>query len=188
MRLHSVYLDTPDLTLTRYGAMLRLRRQAGHWEATFRPMARPGGVADEADAITIPLPRAPQAPFTVPEDSLRVHLAALAAGRTLNPILILDVRRRCFDVLAPVPREGEEPIARLRLDRVRVSAPDGQQPPAPAQAVYDELNHRRARRRATRHHASCPAAPRRLRPARGRNFERGARPGAHRSRRAARHS
>lgn len=139
MRLHSVYLDTADLTLTRYGAMLRLRRQAGHWEATFTPMVRPGGGADDRHAITVPLPRAPQAPFIVPPDSLRVHLAALAAGRALNPILILDVRRRCFDVLAPLAPEGEQPIAQLRLDHVRVSAPDGRQPPAPAPAVYDEL-------------------------------------------------
>ena len=126
-RLHTVYLDTTDLTLARHGVALRVRRHAGHWEATAKWAGTVRGDVHERPELTVPLPRAPRAPFSPPAGPLAMHLAALIAGRPLAPILISDITRRRLDVLAPPTAAQTEPLAELALDRVRLRGPASRQ-------------------------------------------------------------
>ena len=122
-RLHSVYLDTDNLALAHHGVALRVRRQAGHWEATVKWAGTVSGDVHERPELTLPLPRAPRTPFIPPPGPLAIHLAALLAGRPVNPILISDTTRRRLDLL-PAPGAAQtEPIAELALDRVRLRGP-----------------------------------------------------------------
>jgi hypothetical protein len=47
-RLHSVYLDTRDMTLARHGVALRLRRHGRRWEATAKWSGRVRGTGSPA--------------------------------------------------------------------------------------------------------------------------------------------
>jgi triphosphatase len=125
VRLHSVYLDTADLTLAYHGVALRARRQAGQWEATAKWMGRVRGDVHERPELTVPLARAPRTRFVPPAGPLALHLAALVAGRPLAPILISDVTRRRLDVLpaATATATQTDRIAELALDRVRLRGP-----------------------------------------------------------------
>jgi triphosphatase len=138
VRLHSLYLDTADLTLARHGVALRVRRQAGRWEATAKWAGRVDAAVHERPELTVPLDRAPQMPFLLPEGPLRMHLRALAAGRPLTPILISDIYRRRFDVLPPAAPDGAQPLAELALDRVRLRAPQTD-PDQERETVYLEV-------------------------------------------------
>ena len=123
VRLHSVYLDTSTLTLARHGVSLRVRRQAGHWEATAKWAGSVRGDVHERPELTVPVPRAPRTPFTPPPGPLAIHLAALIAGRPVTPILISDIRRQRLDILPAAGVAQTEPIAELALDRVRLRGP-----------------------------------------------------------------
>jgi triphosphatase len=125
VRLHSVYLDTPDHILARHRIAFRLRRQARHWEATVKWAGAARGLLHERPELTVPLPKAPQFPFALPEGPLRLHLCALVAGRPLQPVLVTDVRRRRIDVLPVDEAAGAGPVAELALDRVHLHSPDG---------------------------------------------------------------
>lgn len=133
-RLHSVYLDTPDFALARQGIALRLRRDAGRWEATAKWSGRVDGSVHERPELTVPLERKPELPFTLPEGPLRVHLTVHVMDRALNPILVTDIHRRRFDVLEG-GGDAARPIAEMALDRVTLRAPHGGGP----QAAYCEL-------------------------------------------------
>jgi triphosphatase len=120
VRLRSLYVDTAAFTLARQAVALRLRRAGRRWEATAKWAGEVNGIVHQRPELTVPLPHAPRLPFFLPEGPLRVHLGALVAGRPLAPILITDIERRRFDVLAA----GQiEPVAQLALDRVAVRAP-----------------------------------------------------------------
>jgi inorganic triphosphatase YgiF len=129
VRLHSVYLDTPEYALARHGVAFRLRRTAGRWEATVKWAGHVNGTVHERPELTVPLERPPQFPFVLPDGPLRVHLAALVAGRALAPILVSEVRRQRIDVLPPLQALPDgPPVAELALDRVRLRAPEGDGP------------------------------------------------------------
>src|SRR5512135_2920320 len=76
VRLHSTYLDTADFTLAHHGVALRLRRHAGHWEATAKWAGSVRGDVHDRPELTVPLPRAPTTPFTPPSGPLAIRLAA----------------------------------------------------------------------------------------------------------------
>jgi len=138
VRLHSSYLDTPDLTLARHGVALRIRRQGRRWEATMKWAGGVDGDVHERPELTVALPSAPVLPFLPPSGPLHTQLAALMAGRPLTPILTSDVRRRLFDVLPSDPAAAAAtpaPIAELALDSVRLHAPQEGQ----AEATYSEV-------------------------------------------------
>jgi len=120
LRLRSVYLDTPDLTLARQAVALRLRRADGLWEATAKWPGRVDGLMHERPELTVPLSRAPHFPFALPDGPLRVHLTALVAGRPLAPILVTEIHRRQFDVVAS---DQTDPVAELALDDIHLRAP-----------------------------------------------------------------
>ena len=123
VRLHSVYLDTADLSLAHHGVALRVRRQSGRWEATAKWTGRVRGDVHERPELTVPLARMPRTRFTLPAGPLATHLAALVAARPLAPILISDVTRRRLDVLPPATTAQTDSIAELALDRVRLRSP-----------------------------------------------------------------
>jgi len=135
VRLHSSYLDTPNLTLARNGVALRLRRHGHHWEATMKWAGRVKGDVHERPELTVALPSAPGLPFVPPPGPLQTQLAALVAGRPLAPILISEIHRRLFDVLPSDPAAPPAPIAELALDRVRLHAPQAGQ----AETTYCEV-------------------------------------------------
>src|SRR3990170_1677208 len=83
VRLHSVYIDTPDLTLARHGVALRLRRHAGRWEATAKWAGRVRGVVHDRPELTVRLRSAPRLPFLLPRGPLRQRLAGLVTGQPL---------------------------------------------------------------------------------------------------------
>ncbi|HVN87571.1 MAG TPA: CHAD domain-containing protein [Candidatus Binatia bacterium] len=126
-RLHTLYLDTRELTLARNGVALRVRRSGRQWEATAKWGGRVDGAVHERPEINVPLAGVPPTPFSLPSGPLRIHLAALVAGRPLLPILMSEIQRQLFDVLGPADREdgANEPIAELALDRVYLGPPDG---------------------------------------------------------------
>lgn len=141
VRLHSIYLDTADLSLAHHGVALRVRRQAGRWEATAKWTGRVRGAVHERPELTVPLARAPRTPFTPPAGPLAVHLAALVAGRPLAPILISDITRRRLDVLPPATATPADSIAELALDRVRLRSPARPESAAAYCEVEIELLH-----------------------------------------------
>ena len=122
-RLHSIYVDTSDFTLARHRVALRLRSDAGRWEATAKWEGRVAGAVHERPELTVALNAKPRLPFVLPDGPLRARLGTLVAARPLRPILITDIHRRRFDVLAPRTAGKEQPIAELALDRVRLRAP-----------------------------------------------------------------
>jgi inorganic triphosphatase YgiF len=134
-RLHSVYLDTADLALARQGIALRVRRQAGSWEATAKWAGTVRGDVHDRPELTVPLARAPRFPFTPPPGPLAMHLAALIAGRPVVPILITDITRRRADILRLPAGPRAEAVAELALDRVHLRGPAS----AAAAAVYSEV-------------------------------------------------
>ena len=133
VRLHSVYVDTADLTLARHGVALRLRRQAGRWELTAKWAGRVVGLVHERPEATVPLSTTPRFPFQL-DAGLQPSLEDLVADRPLRPILITQIHRRRIDVL-PRTRRARELVAELALDRVRLRAPDTRQ----TVAVYGEI-------------------------------------------------
>jgi inorganic triphosphatase YgiF len=133
-RLHSIYVDTADFALARRGIALRLRRDAGRWEATAKWSGRVDGAVHQRPELTVPLEKRPELPFTLPDGPLRAHLTVHVMDRPLNPILVTDVHRRLSDVL-PAGATDARPIAEMALDRVTLRAPqDGR-----ALASYCEL-------------------------------------------------
>ena len=124
-RLHSLYVDTAAMTLARHRVALRLRQHGNRWEATAKWAGRIDGTVHERPELTVALPGRPEIPFQLPQGPLHIHLAALVAGRPLTPILITEIQRRRFDVLAPEGSNGEESLAELALDRVRLRGPKG---------------------------------------------------------------
>jgi len=133
VRLHSLYLDTADLTLAAHGVALRLRRQGGRWEATAKWAGQVDEAVHERPELTVPLDRVPTTPFVLPDGPLRVHLVALVAGRPLKPILISDIYRRRFDIAPAGVPDSAQPLAELALDRVHLRAPT-----APAEAPREQ--------------------------------------------------
>ena len=79
VRLHSIYLDTSNLTLARHGVALRLRRHGRRWEATVKLAGRVEGDVHERPELTVPLASAPALPFCPPPGPLHTQLAALVA-------------------------------------------------------------------------------------------------------------
>ncbi len=137
-RLHSVYLDTRDMTLAQQGVALRLRRRGRRWEATVKWSGRVRGTVHQRPELTVPLPRAPHLPCAVPA-GLRPQLGALLGRRRLVPILVTRIERRLFDVLAhetDITQSESTVIAELALDRVRLMAPER---PRRALATYREV-------------------------------------------------
>lgn len=124
VRLHSVYLDTENLTLSRHAVALRLRRQGRAWEATAKWAGKVNGVVHDRPELTVKLDGAPPIPFTLPPGPLHTQLAALVAGRPLQPILVTDIQRRRFDALSLSAGDDQPAIAELALDRVHIRAPD----------------------------------------------------------------
>lgn len=125
LRLHSIYLDTADRALARAGVALRLRRAQAHWEATATWAGQVSGVLHEGPELTLRLAGPPVMPFIVPPGPLYVHLAALLAGRPLDPLLQTNIHRRRIDVLAA---DDAPVLAELALDRVQVCGPSEAQP------------------------------------------------------------
>jgi triphosphatase len=125
VRLHRTYLDTAGLTLARHGVALRLRRQGRLWEAGLERVGRTEDAARRPEP-RVELAAAPASPFAPPEP-LHTQIAALLAGRPLTPILLAEARRRRIEVLPPDPARAGDPIAELKLDRVRLRAPPGEQ-------------------------------------------------------------
>ncbi len=122
--LHTVYLDTPELTLAHNGVALRLRRKRRRWEMTAKWSGIVAGVTHARPELTVPLEGAPQTPLQVPSGPLATQLAALVAGRPLRPIVISDVRRRLAHLVRETDKENAGPVAELALDRVRLRAAD----------------------------------------------------------------
>jgi inorganic triphosphatase YgiF len=123
-KLHSVYLDTPDLILSHHAVALRLRRESGRWKATVKWAGRVDGAVHERPELTIPLAGRPRYPFALTNQKLRLSLGALVAGCELRPVLITDIHRRRFDVLAAEPKQAMSPVvAELALDRIQLRAP-----------------------------------------------------------------
>src|SRR5262249_10793657 len=114
--------------LASHGVALRVRRQAGHWEATAKWAGRVDADVHERPELTVPLPGAPSFPFALPAGPLHTHLAALVARRPLTPILVSEVHRQVFDVLPTDGSATDSVIAELALDRVRLHGPEGAQP------------------------------------------------------------
>src|SRR5262245_51623793 len=75
-RLHSIYLDTSRFILAHHGLTLRVRRDAGRWEATVKWMGASRGDVHERPELTVHLPRRPKGRLVVPAGPLRLHLAA----------------------------------------------------------------------------------------------------------------
>jgi inorganic triphosphatase YgiF len=140
VRLYSVYLDTPELSLTRYGAALRLRRESGRWEVTAKWGGEINGEIHERKELTEPLARRPRFPFALPAGHLRTHLGALVAGRELHPVLVTDIRRQRVDV---VRGDGSSPevLAELALDQVELRKPDAPEPALTYHEVEIEQRH-----------------------------------------------
>lgn len=129
-RLHSLYLDTPKLTLAHHRVALRLRRRGRRWEMTAKWVGRVRGMIHERPELTVPLTAAPRFPFVVSAGPLRARLGALIGRHGLRPILVTDIHRRLFDVL---PQHGEQALAELALDHVRLAVPTGRR------ETYDEV-------------------------------------------------
>ncbi len=139
--LHSVYVDTASLTLARHGVALRLRRCGGQWEATAKWEGHVRGAVHERPELTIQLPAPPRMPFSLPEGALHTRLAALVAGRVLQPVLITDIYRRRLEVLPRGATGKEEPVAELALDRVHLRGPAGGRSEDKYLEVEIELRH-----------------------------------------------
>jgi triphosphatase len=122
LRLHSLYVDTAAFTLVRQAVAVRLRRAGPRWEATAKWAGEVEDSVHERPELTVALAHAPRFPFALPEGPLRLHLGALVAGRPLAPILITDIERRRFDVLAAGRTQA---VAELALDRVTLRPPRG---------------------------------------------------------------
>lgn len=120
-----MYFDTADFDLTRHGAALRVRRDGRRWEATAKWQGDVEGALHARPELTVPLPRQPADPFTLPDGPLRMHLTALVMGRPLAPILATDIRRRRFDVVAPAHLKAGPALAEIALDQVTFRRPDG---------------------------------------------------------------
>ncbi len=145
VRLHSVYVDTPDLTLARHGVALRVRRDAGGWEVTAKWAGSVRGDVHERPELTVPLRAAPRMPFVLPTGPLQRRLAALVAGRPLAPILVSDIHRRRLDIFPADATQASTPVAELALDRVHLHGPAGPQVAVRYYEAEIELLHGRRR-------------------------------------------
>ncbi len=144
VQLHSTYFDTQDFALARRAVALRVRRAAGHWEATAKTAGRVVGDIHERPEWTVALPGPPASPFVLPPGPLQTHLAALVAGRALQPVLITEIRRQLVDVLPAGAGDDAPALAELALDQVTLRDPAGASPAS----AYDEIEiERRAGRR-----------------------------------------
>ena len=123
--LHSVYLDTPEMSLSRNGVALRVRRRGRQWEATAKWSGRVVGAVHDRPELNVPLPSSPRMPFSLPEGPLQVQLVALVAGRPLRPILVTEIERREIDVFDSTRPGEERPAAELAIDRVEIRDPEG---------------------------------------------------------------
>jgi inorganic triphosphatase YgiF len=123
VRLHSVYLDTPERILAHHGVALRARRQQRRWEMTAKWFGRVVGDVHERPELTVPLRAAPRAPFLVEDETMRLHLGALCAGRPLEPILLTDIHRRRVQVRRRDASAETPPLAEMALDRVQLKHP-----------------------------------------------------------------
>ena len=140
VRVHSVYLDTADFALARHAVVLRLRRVAARWEATLKWEGRVVGDIHERPELTVALGLPPQWPFVPPPGPLHVRLAAVLAGRPLQPILVTEIHRRLVDVRAADAADEAPALAEVALDRVHLRGPDGAPPPtAPHDSSYLEV-------------------------------------------------
>ena len=133
-RLHTIYLDTPGFTLARHGVGLRLRRTGMRWEASAKWNGRRDGVIRVRPELTVRLARPPSFPFALPPGPLTDQLSELVAGQGLAPVLISDVRRQRFAVVAATQAKTVA-FAELALDQVRLSAPGARR----AAATYCEV-------------------------------------------------
>jgi inorganic triphosphatase YgiF len=140
-RLHSIYLDTPALTLARHGMALRLRRHGRRWEATLKWSGAVRGDVHERFELSVALPKPPALPLPEPPAAMRGRLAALVAGRPLIPILVSDIRRRLMDVLPPAASASAAPVAELALDVIRLRDPLERHPDAAYCEVEIERRH-----------------------------------------------
>ncbi len=128
VHLHSIYLDTRARALAREGVALRLRRQAKRWEATAKWAGEVVGDVHDRPELTVALPGPPPLPFVIPVGPLQLHLAALVAGRSLQPILITDIHRQRIDVFEADAASDADALAELALDRVQLSGVQDGQP------------------------------------------------------------
>lgn len=119
VRLHTLYLDTPDLSLARQGIALRLRRCGRRWEATIKWEGSREGEVYERPELTVSLRGRPRPPFEIKHPQLQEFLAARVAGRQLEVALVTDIRRSRLHV---VGRDDRRPLAEICLDRVGLDA------------------------------------------------------------------
>jgi inorganic triphosphatase YgiF len=119
-RLHTFYLDTADLTLTRQGVAFRLRRRRRRWEATIKWEGKVKHGLHERPELNVPLRGQPQMPFQLKHPKLYEQLAARVAGRPLQVVLVSEVRRTRIEILALDQEEGDAPLAEICLDRVHL--------------------------------------------------------------------
>lgn len=125
-RLHSVYLDTPDFSLTRHGVALRLRRDGTSWEATVKWSGNVDGAVHDRPELNVRLASTPELPFALPEGPLRTYVVVHAMDRPLHPILRTEIRRRRLDVLPASSSSRREPVAEIALDQVTLGSPQDQ--------------------------------------------------------------
>jgi inorganic triphosphatase YgiF len=123
-RLHSIYVDTEDLDLTRRGVALRLRRNRGAWEVTAKWSGKVEGAIHRRPELTLELAKPPEFPFFLPDGPLSLYLSALVLGRPLQPILVCETLRKLLNVMPADTTEPARPIAEIALDRVKLVDPN----------------------------------------------------------------
>jgi inorganic triphosphatase YgiF len=100
-----------------------LRRHGTRWEASVKWEGQGDGVIHARPELTVQLASSPSFPFTLPPGPLVDQLSKLIAAQPLTPILISDVHRQRFAVLAA--QQAKDPaFAELALDEVHLRAPD----------------------------------------------------------------
>lgn len=133
--LHTVYLDTPTLTLAHHGIALRLRRDQARWEASLKWSGKENGMIHARPELTVRLSRPPVFPFSLPPGLHNAEIPRLVKGESLQPILLSLVYRRRFAVHRE-EKTGTKACAELALDRVRLCSPEGKRRPV---ATYCEV-------------------------------------------------
>jgi inorganic triphosphatase YgiF len=134
VRLHSLYLDTAELALTRQGIALRLRRCGRRWEATVKWEGRSEREIHERPELTVPLRGRPRIPFELNQPELFEHLAARVAGRPLRTVLVTDIRRTRLNVTTADSASEAAPLVEIALDRVYLH---GTEPDEPETRYYE---------------------------------------------------
>lgn len=110
-RLSTIYYDTPELSLSKAGLSLRVRKNGRGYVQTVKGESS-GALASERDEYECRVPSAEPDLNRIPDEAVRARLQEIADGAQMGPVIETAILRTTRSVKSP---EGDE--VELAVDR-----------------------------------------------------------------------